>query len=177
MEKPTWKNTLYSNHTATVTLRYSLDGLATAAMKLGYPYIEWNGRILLVNSSGMHRVGKSPDFPVCNAEELDQSGGVARWCGGLRPIIQDIKLMAHDTLRAGTTLSEVFNGHLTSALMAVVWPDTGNVTAAIEASLSALDDYSLRGSDPDGTIAAAIAVLRARVNTTLHLCERLVSAA
>lgn len=54
--------------------------------------------------------------------------------------------------------------------MALVWPDTGDLKAAIEAVLGALDEGSLRGSDPTGSIAEVVAALRFRVLVTLRIC-------
>lgn len=152
-----------------------MDELAETARSLGYLYIEWNSRILCTTvgttvDNGMHRVGKSCDFPFCMAEELDQPGGV-QWNNGMRPVLQDAKLMAHSTFREGTTLLKITSDRLMRAMMALVWPDTGDLKPAIESVLAALDDYSLRGADADGSIAAAVAALRTRVDKALHLCE------
>lgn len=163
MEKPTWKNTLYSGHGS-----HSLDGFAGAARNLGYPYIEWNGRILSSDrDNGMHKIGTAVDLPVCVAKELDQPGGV-QWHDGLRPILQDIRSMAHDTLRTGTTLLEIISGRLSKALETVML--NGDATDTVNSVLSALDDYSLRESDTDGSIAAAVAALRVRVDAALGIC-------
>lgn len=162
MKTPTWKNTL---------CRYiscSMEGLQGEAKKLGYLYFEWNGRVLLVDSSGMHMVGKSCDFPLCMSEELDQCGSAIQWHRGLRPVLKDIKLMAFNTLPKGMLL-DLVSGHIANALMAIVWPDTGKPAPAIESVLLALDDYGLRGQDPDGSIASAVAALRARIVEALRL--------
>lgn len=162
MEKPTWKNTLYSGHEM-----HSLDEFAATARALGYMYIEWNGRILSsLSDNGMHKIGKSPDIPVCMASELDQPGGV-HWHGGMRPILQDIQSMAHDTLRTGTTLLKIISNRLSTALNTVML--NGSATAEMESILSALDNYSLRGADADGSIAVAVAALRVRVAAALEL--------
>ncbi len=166
MEKPTWQNTLCSDHAT----HDGMDGLRAAAKKLGYPYFEWNGRVLSTEHNGMHKVGRSCDFPLCMAEELGWPGG-ASWHNGMRPTVQDIKLMAHDTLGKDTTLLDIVSGRLQNTLMTIVWPDTGDTWAAIKSVVEALDNYSLRGSDPDGSIAAAVAALRARADSALGLCD------
>lgn len=169
MERPTWKNTLYSGHKG-----HSLDEFAARARALGYQYIEWNERILSSDrDNGMHKIGTAVSLPVCAAGELDQPGGV-QWHNGLRPILQDIRSMAHDTLRAGTTLLEMISGHLSKALETVML--SGDATAGMKSALSALDDRSLRGADADGSIAAAVAALRVRVAAALDLCESTVAA-
>jgi len=163
MERPTWKNTLFSGHAI-----HSLDGFASTARSLGYPYIEWNERILSSDRvNGMHKIGAAADLPVCTAKELDQPGGV-QWHGGLRPILQDIRSMAHDTLRAGTTLLEIVSGRVSKALETVML--NGDAAAGISSTLTALDDCSLRGTDIDGSIAVAVAALRVRVAAALDLC-------
>lgn len=120
-------------------------------------------RPIVRQRQGMHKLGKSPALPVCGAGELDQPGGV-QWHGGLRPILQD-------TLRTGTTLLDIVSGRLANALAAVMLPITGGTGAAIRSALAALDNYSLRGSDHDGSIAAAAAALHIRVDAALDLCE------
>ena len=168
MEKPTWKNTLRTY------LHSTRDELTKTAQIVGYPYIEWNGRILCTVDNGMHKIGQNCDFPLCLAEELDQPGG-AQWNNGLRPILRDIKLMAHDTLREGTTLLNIISERLVETMLAIAWPNNGTrceaIEAKIESVLEALDNYSLRGSDPDGSTAAAVAALRVRVDMALHLCK------
>lgn len=164
MERPTWKNTLFSGHKM-----HSLNEFADAARILGYPYIEWNNRILSL-SDGMYKIGTSIDFPICAAKELDQPGGM-QWHNGLRLILQDIKFMAHDTFRTGTTLLEIISNRLSKALETVML--NGDATDTVSSVLSALDDYTLRGADADGSIAAAVAALRTRVVTALALCGSL----
>jgi len=168
MERPTWRNTLSSNHA-----RHALESFLPAARRLGYTYYEWNGRVFDTDDdNGMYSVGKFGGHPVCESSELDRPGGV-QWCGGLRPVIQDAKLMAHATLRKGTTLLDIVSGRLMNALMAIVWPDTGNAAVAIQSVRDALDDSSLRGSDSDGSIATAVSALRVRVDEAICICEGL----
>lgn len=163
MERPTWKNTLYSGHQI-----HSLDEFASSARALGYPYIEWNGRILSSDGdNGMHKIGTAVALPFCAAKELDQPGGL-QWHGGLRPILQDLRSMARDTLRTPSTLLDIVFGRLSKALETVML--NGDATDTINSVLSALDDRSLRGSDTDGSIAAAIAALRVRVDAALGIC-------
>lgn len=148
-----------------------MDELAETARSLGYLYIEWNGRVLCsTDDNGLYVVGKSCDFPLCMSEELDRPGGV-QWNGGVRPVLEDARIMACHTLRAGTTLQVRISDRIMKAMMTLAWLDTGDLKAAIESVLASLDDYNLRGSDTDGSIAAAVAALRARVNRALHLSQ------
>jgi len=165
-EQPTWKNTLLARKVG-----QTMDSLASAARSLGYPYIEWNGRVLSsARDNGMWRVGKSCDHPLCMAADLDSPLGAPRWGNGLAPVLLDAKLMAHDMLPDGTLLG-VVSDRIMRATMALVWPDTGDLKSAIESALAALADGSLRGHDTDGSIAVGVAGVRKRMEQARRICE------
>lgn len=165
-ERPTWKNTLASGHAT-----HALDDFVTAAKRLGYTYFEWNDQVFFTRpeDSELHVVGRfGGGQPVCYSEELDQPGGVLHWLGGVRPLLQDAKLLAHEMLL------DIVLDRLARALMALVWPGMGDLKAALKSVSGALDDESLRGSDSTGLIAKAVSDLRSRIIVALRICDEMI---